>query len=1794
MKQNTSLVSALRHIAGQLATDSLTPDQITCGMRVLGYRATVPRYRRALATSAALANHFNKLAEIFPSAEKILGDFQLSKAILDRFDSSQIEDNSYSIEVLPKGSADLFCSAIIADYLILVACTPIDFSRHKAIGEILAFFWLIHTSVTALPGVDVSRNLGDLLKTSRALVTSIYLYINEEPSVGEISHTSLQGGDIEAWIESAARWISEASDPLSFSAPSIENMQSAFAEACMVIRKIDDGIYGGISKVSPDDSQEANKELIDLPSQRGVGLNERERLSSHHNAFLESELKDLSSLIIETLEAANDKYHDTSATAPFCMEAAISALAISTGRCIEDALKFPLISESGEHIRFKPLPYQGIKGEYKYALWVRGNNSGEILNIALPEFLSVILQNVFYCSGAKTIENCLPYSLIPWEERCYNWLGRQLVGSKYKTRRKIRDSLARSLYQGSASSSLLAQLATTQNTIWRKQESLSYYINPLNERNADEYADACKRIFGKYGDGARKLNHRKNPLQDSKLAVSALEHRQISEYLRSKIEACKEAGNHIEYHNWFARYCLMLLIVATGHRKSRTPFFFPWDVLTNEKLAFICDKAVVGSEARYVPLPSWVTEQVKEYHKHLLDFSDHIAFDSPQLSKKIRHMAGGGDLRSIEWTPQENVGSSETSSFFGMFFSISSGHIVTTLTTSKLSKSYETVSSKSISAFRKSVADALWSDGLSGYQVEAFLGHNGELHAFGESSAWSIMGWGEQVRPKLAKYLSSRGWIPVKVWTKRSSRQNTKLGYYEAPLLDASDESYEGRTRSRNQALAFAKRIVRSNLPEDWFSNEKASITDDDVRMLKAIAHENLKHDKPAMQKINQALAMEIERLRRRLRTVSSTVANMTRTEASPIEITSSRNFAVANVIRFWWLRQVGSHKISTQDGQLYRLAEIGISLIIFDAVLDIDNWKSILLSIANHETRSAHGCLIVHTRIEKASKVFDKSLVLSPHTAALIIGHKQKFNTFKPADSFTKDVTKLILKKLREAPWKLDEDVQSFENLIITFRAWWQVRLPGALFAIACGKNSGPAADIQSECAIFGISYFDDSKQPEAVSLPKEINKDINSLAAIDEFNKMLNKSKGKFEKLGAISRTQRKELKNTLNHDVPSELRDLANQQPIVALLFEFILHLVEEGGKRLDVLRYGAIRTYFSNIIRLNKIMWNEDPQDFSTEDFDERYKRLLDELPIAKGTLASFHQFLRGTIGAPISRIAWNSERIPTHCRSALITVAQFNEAWESIDQLIQGNVQLLQHAKSHLCIGYDYGLRRKEIFGLEAKHIFFGKNEGVLVNHNIARDLKYSNSHRLVPAILYGKQQHKHISTVTAQAIASPSHRKFIFFDPELRNELFPTIKIDIIVRDVLRKATGNYDVVPYSMRHTAATRLAHFAFESPRLISLSKHAEQSIKGELNEKLFFSCFDGGFHAWPFWIDRVAMLLGHSDVSTLLDTYWHTSDLRLAEHTWHVAESDHLNDEQVAFMLGRVRSSISHMKKDLLNNISPAMEQQNIHETLISHYAKISNIPELGGSIKRSTIKKKNSQSIYSEDGEDSPVIWVTYDRLLCHRMREGLTLKQLEEFAPQIGIKKNRAHDFISAYQEIVVFTSFDDFEPTNSEIMIADPKRSNGVLRGATERERGVAAAHRHNHASAEFAAKLGSFTKIWIERINFKAPWFVALNEDEAKSIIEVLFAFGVTQAQLEFCQCNFDMSRLRGIPSIQKHINAVTQTGSALSKYERVRVSEFGIRVGQTSEASAGDYRDTHRLALVLAAIVRADLIN
>ncbi|MGZ8983898.1 MAG: hypothetical protein ACXW11_08085 [Methylotenera sp.] len=1497
--------------------------------------------------------------------------------------------------------------------------------------------------------------------------------------------------------------------------------------------------------------------VVRTPDKKGVLLTERELLTSYLGAMRKDELLTLSNALKESL--SNEKHE-------FYFEALIVSLALATGRTIEGALKLAMMVDDEEYIGSEE-----FENGSSVVVWVVLDKKRS-LKLPLPDFIQFAISRITASIKFKALIEYFPNTQRPWSERVYEWLSTCVAGTEYSLRIKIRDALSRTLHECSVNSAILNVLVTDRQQ-WRRQESLSFYLDIDCKKTVEIYREANQRIFGKIGKfppTAHKAN--------IDLIASVIP--SVSGYMCNKIIESEQ--DFIEYHNWFARYCLTMLIFCTGHRKSSTPFYFPWDIDLDSGFAFICDKSVVGSEARFVPISGVVAQQIKEYKVHLIDLANKVKESSPELSRLINKLGLGGDISPL-------TNEIEVCGHFGFFFSINRKLRANTISTKDIETSCANLGKVDVRELRSTIAQYFYLTGKSGKQIEAFLGHNSENHIFGASSTWSIKSWAIPIRLTQASYLNDMGWQLIKFSNKNDSLVTKQL-FKEKPLLSLSNHSYEGRMKSREVSRLKVVKIVRSYLPEDWFYGQANLITESEIQDLREKVRAELLFDKDAQDNINFVITSEIKRIADA--TVTASTVNLFRTEAGPVEVSAGRNLAIATFIRAWWFAELSQFKTDKSSKALEYLVKIGISLVIFDAILDVEVWHELMYQISNKNTIFLNDLLLVHGQVTKKSKVFEKSLIPSQLTQALIIGYSREIA--ESDESYTvQEVNKAIQGKIYRIPNIDKSEKLNLNALMYVFRSWWLIRLPGTLYSISIGQNAGPAPDLQSELSLMG---FESSEHYADFVLEKDRQKLSNfpsqcktsPKAAIAQINALLDRAEGRFEIEGSLSKTQRYRLKEIIENFIPAELSQLADQRIIIKVFIDFIKYLLVEGGQRKDVLKFSTIRTYISSLWLLLELFWDVDLYAINVEDYRKIYESFFDlnkdKVDSSDGRIQLFHRFLRDAVDAPYCYLGVSKNNAPAECRGSLITKQAFDRAWDMVDEINAEGAEFKNAIRSYLTTGYDFGLRRKEAYGLEVSQLLINQDLGIVVKANKYRDLKSESAKRLVPNIFLRRKQKKHLSTQVNLLTLSSDGNECLFKDSSERQQLLPTSIIDKYVRALLRINTKNVDIVPHSMRHTAATRYAHFSIKAPREIPVSHKVNESL-GYDDKLNLFDAFTDGYKAWPFWMDKVAIFIGHRDVDTLLDNYWHTSSIKIAEFAWHDI-SDKLescNDEFLANLMGLGRSTIVNMRKRLACKSNASGSVTN--EKLIQHYINLE-----GGKLSINHALAKADETTETELADVSvnskgSMQWVVLDKLLLARLINGTTLSDLKNKALVIGLQDAEIDSLVEQYKGLVFDLGFYDFEPLGSELFQKNKLTNDGAIRGKIERRAALEEIQRLKESSSEFFGLLKRFVKLWVDRVNFKDPWFVARNGNELQIIQDVLLKIGVAESQLAFCSCHgFNNEQIKHL-----FINNTQQIQFLDKRISRgdtnAIIPEFGVRVNQKKGSKIGDGRDTHRLVFLIA---------
>lgn len=429
-------------------------------------------------------------------------------------------------------------------------------------------------------------------------------------------------------------------------------------------------------------------------------------------------------------------------------EAGLIALSIVCCRTIQGVLGWPVCAPGLDRIsrdRFQLADVQTGSASTKVgAFWLKSEHGirGAVAKLQLPPPIQAWLINLHPELGTHALGHLLPVSEIPWQQRAYTCLANELGCTPQRAELMIRDLVPRFLYAQTSNSALV--------DFWRADNSsqidradrvaLSHYLQPHGKRVRTEYVKACESATGiSFGRAVSAVS--------VTLGSKPLELWEAQKVFDSLRRLEDEASTEIDRHNAIAYLTLFVCLLATGHRASNSPFPFPWDFSITEWVVFICDKLVTGSEARFAPLSPTALTYLQAYAQQVrkLTKSSAVSAETRAYTQKIDQLLGfSRDVppsgKWVDFLPHA-----------GVFFLLEpDGSVASTpLSTRQLDRLIEgrTGITRVVRRLRTTMAQYLWENGCSGRAVQAFLGHQPELHVHGPASTWSVVDVNEALLP---------------------------------------------------------------------------------------------------------------------------------------------------------------------------------------------------------------------------------------------------------------------------------------------------------------------------------------------------------------------------------------------------------------------------------------------------------------------------------------------------------------------------------------------------------------------------------------------------------------------------------------------------------------------------------------------------------------------------------------------------------------------------------------------------------------------------------------------------------------------------------------------------------------------------------------------------------------------------------------------------------------------------------------------------------------------------------------
>ncbi len=1513
----------------------------------------------------------------------------------------------------------------------------------------------------------------------------------------------------------------------------------------------------GLQAVQEHDSGHLAEAAVRPPPSPPPRMEEMELVLNHVNHPRPSELEKIQIFLSQGEDPSSPNYH----------EANLIALSIMSCRAVENNLHWQIHQPQDEEvsedrIEWKLTWHERARYQHLAPVWCKAEHgvAGAQAVIFLPFSMQKWLASLDVGFGKPRLVDLLPTSQQDWAERAYRAVAQALDCSLKRAQLITRDVVSRLVYQETANSAVVHFFRSTANQRPTRLEriALGHYVSIGGGRSVQAHMKACKKVFGaKFWVANPNLN---TPLGKREFWTS--ETTEITKELLKRYEA---ASGMVERHNRLAFFMLFACIAGTGHRRSTTPFPFPWDFHISEGVVFIADKLVTGSECRLVPLAPSIRLLLEFYVTHLDDLSR-----SNEVIPSVRDYAMliADYLRTSIARPTSVKADSRTPPS-GVFFELtvrSRDLVHTPISTGKLDAKIAelTKHTHTVRRLRATAASYLWESGLSGRSVQSFLGHQPEMHSFGAGSSWAPITWAEDVCPHIETYLVERG-IGL-----RGATHPLKPCYPSTfiPSLRVVDIGYEGRLRDKKSAQLAARTFILQELNEYMLGDEEAVVTQEVFEKIRSNVQQALQNDPAARDKVESELRNQLQKLRQGSAVnVTANSAFLGKTAAGPMGIDFSRSYRCAAVFRDVWEANVGTSIGANTFDSIERLAHLAISLVVFDAVAMPFHLEALIQSL-DGEIEITERAVTLRCQVVSATHDYYTAANLGDISSALVLGTLQ-FPPQQTGPALLKSVQdrlEVILRKLLGTKLHARWNVQKF---CLMFQPYWQSRLPGAMYSIAIGTHRGPAPDARSYSQLHGLPF-----KPTTSKLPSALRRSIPNPPkhqAFTDLKKLFSESRGVLEKGEQTKKQQRKALSDALTFDTALGLSRWRSETQIVDILFSFISYLLVHGGRRVKTLAFGSLERYFSLIAKaMIALAWDTEFETISSETLsdllDETERRVNDRA--ATVVIKYFNTHLRDEVQAPLCKGKWSNSSQPIRIRSSLVFPRQVSKAISLLED--EGDATA-QRASVFIAEINGYGLRPKECLNTRAARFDDAQPDALYVQLGRIADLKTNNGRRFHSTSLNSEVVQQVIRSAVARAHTSPHTMQFLFEDSTGESLIARTRDYTASATVALRLVTGDPAVVPYHLRHSFATGLVLglFALQKEELHDvalrmLGSGYEQRIKALLNCPKH----------WPFALELAAAIMGHADVNTLLNTYFHGSSFVIETFCARWQPTAPVPDGRLGAMLGWERSRLAKLRLKL-----PEVDSQCAGwKDVVRHFVR--------KAYRLSHDKlSPNPEHVEATSFSLWKVEWTAVSRVLTDRFESDSSLEEASEFAVnKVRLPPEAASSLIAAYKELVACTELDDFEPESSVFLKPLASHSKGTFRGRLERDRLVAKAQAWADSRTSNRAMLERFLERWKARVDAIHPRIVCVNQLEFDEAMAVLNGLGLEEMQ--------PLIEVHG-DSMDAWLNDVLKRWPAASSSEtrasrgskRVSVREVSIGIAQSSQGGLPDGRDLHRGLIAIA---------
>jgi hypothetical protein len=400
----------------------------------------------------------------------------------------------------------------------------------------------------------------------------------------------------------------------------------------------------------------------------------------------------------------------------------------------------------------------------------------------------------------------------------------------------------------------------------------------------------------------------------------------------------------------------------------------------------------------------------------------------------------------------------------------------------------------------------------------------------------------------------------------------------------------------------------------------------------------------------------------------------------------------------------------------------------------------------------------------------------------------------------------------------------------------------------------------------------------------------------------------------------------------------------------------------------------------------------------------------------------------------------------------------------------------------------------------------------------------------------------------------------------------------------IREVCANNSLTTHSLRNSFCNRVILAVAPATGNVELARRLRESLLEVVDQRWISHLKSKTLDTndWPFWIDRVEMMMGHEGMYSFY-WYWKCDFVCLAEHAsqsnktlaneWRVGD--------LAKILNISPGLVSQRSKFLRGD---SAEQAFDWEAVVSDRIKLHSLHK---------PRKVLSGSQPSVEAKTVEIDASIFHSLLISRFKNGWQIQDLTSHLPNgICLKEPHLELVLAQYQNLVRSTGIDDFEPKTSELLTVQRPRYTEIVSKSGERQTKLQLAW--EFLKTDIGNQVLSSIQYWSRSVNYANSFWVIQNDNQIKPCIEFLIAIGFDPKTLIIWATDSYEFQI-AIDKISDFQIPLKRSPTRFTKGpQHIKESECAIAIEEITPKNIRNSREIPRILLTLISCVLAKSDN